>query len=119
MEHREPGREVAQPLEVTSQGTPIRFCGLRGKPVSDGRVVEVMEKPRVDQLNLVRIEMRRSASEGREIEPVGQFVKRGNRLDRLGGSDPREHVEKRHRLDTFLAQMLGAVRSEALRQLAL
>ena len=78
-----------------------------------------MQQPRVDQLDLVRIEMRRRPPEGREVEAFGQLAERGDRLDRLRCADPRQHVEQSHRLDSLLAQMLGAVGAKALRQFAL
>ena len=77
-----------------------------------------MEQPRVDQLHLVRIEVRGRPPEGREVERLRELVERGDRLDRLRRADPREHIEKRDRLDALLAQMFGAVGAEPLRQLA-
>ena len=78
-----------------------------------------MEQARIDQLDLVRVEMRRRAAERREVEVAASSSSAGDRLDRLRRADPRQHVEQRHRLDPFLAQMLGAVGAEPLRQLAL
>ena len=63
--------------------------------------------------------MGRGSPECGEIEPVRELFQADERLDRLRRADPREHVEQRHRLDTLGAKVLGAVRAEPLRELAL
>ena len=78
-----------------------------------------MEQPRIDQFDIVRVEMRRRAAEMRKIEPVGEFIEGGDRLDRLRRADPCEQRQQGHRLDALFAQMLGAEGAQAFRQFAL
>ena len=119
VKNREPALEVREPLEVAAERQPVRFGRSRGKPVGDCSIVELVEQARVDELDLVRVEMGWRPAEGREVEAFGELVERGDRLDRLRSADSGEHVEQRHWLDPFVAQMLGAVRAEPLRELAL
>jgi hypothetical protein len=49
-----------------------------------------VQEARVDQLDLVRVEVRRGTAKGREVETSGQFVEGRGCFDRLGGSDSRQ-----------------------------
>ncbi len=109
VEHLEPGAEVGQPLEIGPQQKPVLLGDIGWQVVGHSREVELVQQPRVQQLDVVRIEMRGRSAEVREVEIAGQLVEIGDRLDRLRRADPREERQHRHRLDAFLAQMLGAV----------
>src|SRR5690348_9420072 len=78
-----------------------------------------MEQTRVDQLDIMGIEMGWRAPERPKVEACGELIQRGDRLDGLRRADAGKDVEQGPRLDTFLAQMLGAVRAKPLRQLSL
>ena len=67
-------------------------------------------------VQLVHVEARRRAAEGREIERLDQRLRSRDRLDRQAGADPRQLGVECDRLDPGLAHRLDAERAEPLRR---
>ena len=64
VEDCEPVPELGHPLEIRSQEQPVRFGRAGRQAIGDRRIIELVEQPGIDQLDLARVEMRRRPSEG-------------------------------------------------------
>jgi len=94
VEHREPVREVGQSLEVRPEQQPVLLGRIRREALGDSGKIKLVEQPGVDQLDLARVEVRRGAAEGGEIEILGELRERRGRLDGSRGADPRENRQQ-------------------------
>ena len=63
----------AQPLEIAAEREPVLLGRAVGEPVGDRGEIELVEQASVDELDLVRVEVRRGAAEGREVESLRQL----------------------------------------------
>ena len=65
---------AGQTLEIAANGEPISFADGSGQSLGNARVVEVVQQARIDQLDLMRVEMRGRAAEGCEVEALGKLL---------------------------------------------
>src|SRR5207253_7599217 len=59
MENRKPASEVGQSFEIGAKQEPILLGRSLRQPIRHRGKIELVEQSRVDQLDLVRVEMRR------------------------------------------------------------
>ena len=65
------GGEVAEPPEIRPDQQPVLLGCPRRKPVAHRIEIRLVEQPRIEQLDLMRIEMRRCAAEVLEVADAG------------------------------------------------
>src|SRR5207244_3631276 len=94
----------------------LGVAGQRWQPRTHARERQLLEHLVIEANELVRVELRRCATEVRKIEARYELLERPERLDRIGSAEAREQAGNGHRLDALFAQPHEAEAAEALRQ---
>ena len=108
-----PETTLCQPPKSLSRSRLGRISSQSASVASEGSRSRTMEQARVDQFDVMRVEVCRRPAKMREVESFGELVE-GQRLDGLRRADAGEYVEHGQRFDAFLAQMLDSVRPQPL-----